>query len=121
MAVEQDIYSALSGFSGLSSLVSSRIYPIKAPQSPTYPMVVYKRISNNELNDLSGSSGIGNSRFQFSVYAETYSALVGVADQINLAMAASSINHVLISRIDLDFDDVADKYSIAIDYSLWHN
>lgn len=121
MSVEQDIFSLLSNYAGLSALVSSRIYPIKAPQKPTYPLIVYSRISNNNLNALGGSCGIGNSRFQMKAYAETYSSASAVADQIQLAMDSATFNNLLISRIDLDFDDNAEKYSIVLDFSLWHN
>jgi len=121
VAIESDIFTALSGYGGLSALVVSRIYPIKAPQKPTYPMIVYRRISNNELNALDGSAGLANSRFQFSVYANTYISASSVSDQIKLAMAASTITSLQISRIDLDFDDSSENYSIAIDFSVWHN
>jgi len=120
VAVEEDIYSALSGYAGLSALVSARIYPIKAKQKPTYPLIVYRRISNNELNSLDGG-GKSNSRYQFSVYASSYTSARLVRDQIKLAMAASSLSNVLISDIDLDFNDEPEKYSIVLDYSLWHN
>jgi len=121
VAIEDDIFTVLSNYAGLSALVVARIYPIKAPQKPTYPMIVYTRISNNEVNALDGSAGLANSRFQMTTFAGTYSSASAVADQIKLAMASATFTNILISRIDLDFDDNAEKYSIVLDFSVWHN
>lgn len=120
MAIEDELFAALDGHAGLTALVVSRIYPIKANQSATYPLLVYQRISNSQYNGLSGSSGLANSRYQISAYADTYASARAVADQVVLAMAAATVTSILKSRIDTDFDDVSDKYRVILDFSVWH-
>lgn len=122
MSVQNDLYTALSGDAGLSALVGTRIYPVRVPQSPAYPLVSYMRVSNSHVNSLSGSSGLDNSRYQFDVYSDTYASANSVADAIIAAMAtATTYKSILLSRIDLDHDLDVDKYRITIDFSVWHN
>lgn len=121
MAIEEDIFTALDDHAGLTALIASRIYPIKAKQSPTYPYVVYKGISDNQINTLSGGGGRANKRFQMDVYANTYSDVRAVADQVELAMSTSSVINIMLSRIDVDFDADSDKYRVILDFSVWYS
>lgn len=122
MSIQDDLYTALSGYAALTALVSTRIYPIKVPQSPTYPFVVYQRLSNIHINSLSGSSGLNQSRYQFDIYAATYASANSIADEVVGAMvAATTYESIQLSRIDLDFDDNVGEYRISIDFSVWHN
>jgi hypothetical protein len=41
MTLSDDVYTICSGYSGLTDLVSDRIYRSRQPASPTYPHVVY--------------------------------------------------------------------------------
>ena len=121
MSIRTDIFTALSGHAALTALVSSRIYPIKAPQSPTYPLVIYQRVSNDHINSLTGSSGLNKSRYQFDIYAATYGAANNIADAVAGGMAAATTyESILLSTIDLDFDDNVEEYRVTIDFSVWH-
>jgi len=120
MTINTDIFTSLTNHAGLSALVSSRLYPIKLPQKPTYPLIKYQRVTNEHINSLTGSSGLNKSRYQFDIYSETHSAAGDIADQLALAMASGSYQSILLSTADLDFDDNAEKYRITIDYSVWH-
>lgn len=69
--IDTAIYTVLSGDSGVSNLVGTRIYPLYAPQEPTLPYLVFRRVSivNRDLTQ-SGVSGLARSRFQIDSYAD---------------------------------------------------
>ena len=85
--VTDSIYTRLSGFAGLTALISTRIYYGKVPQAPTYPLLVYNRISGARAASLSGHAGLGMPRFQIDVYTtDTARAAKEIADQVRYAL-----------------------------------
>jgi len=120
MSIQSDLYTHLSTDAGLLTLVSTRLYPVKVPQSPTYPLVSYLAISGQSMNSLGGTGALRNSLYQFDVYAKTYSEAISIADALETAMASASFKTLLQSRIDADFDDTPDVYRIILDFSIWH-
>ena len=84
--LEAGLFSRLSNFAGLSSLVSSRIYRGMAPQKPTLPFVVMQRIDGPRMQSLGGPIGIAQPRMQFDAYATTLDGAYAVATQIRYAL-----------------------------------
>lgn len=126
MMLEQAIYSYISTYPGLIALVGSRIYPLVMPQNPTYPTVVYSRVSRVYEKDLSGTAW-NQSRMQFSVYATKYSDAKAVAEQIRAAFRdykgeINGINIMLAdvtNEIDLYEPDTA-LYHVLVDILIIH-
>lgn len=126
--IEEALFSRLSGFAGLSSLVGDRIYPLKLPQKPTLPAVVYQRISGARVRSLLGSSGLASPRFQFDSYAAGAKTSREVSEQIRLALQGFSgtVAGVRITGItfegdrDFYYDDTG-LYRRLADYFIWHN
>ena len=69
---ETTIYSILVADSNITGLVSTRIYPILAPQNTTFPYIVYRRISGVSINALEGELGTTEGRFQIDAYSTSY-------------------------------------------------
>ena len=88
--IEDVLFARLSGFAGLTALVSTRIYPLKLPQSPVYPACVYLRASTGREQLMGNDAGIVRPRFQVSTYAQKYSdatsGLIETAEQVRLAL-----------------------------------
>lgn len=82
------LYSKLSTTAGLTSLVSTRIYPDVMPQPPTLPAVVYQMISNEREERHRGQTGDARPRFQITAWAVSAIAAAAVAEQIRLAVMA---------------------------------
>jgi hypothetical protein len=85
-AVEEVLRTRLTGFSGLASLVSARVYPLAMPQNVTYPAITYQRVSTVRISAMGGDTGDVRARFQFDVYGATYASVRAVADQARLAL-----------------------------------
>ena len=70
MAIEDGLVALLSADSGVSALVGNRIHPLVLPRKPTYPALVYQRVSGERVRSLSGPSGRVRPRVQIDAYAE---------------------------------------------------
>lgn len=72
MALDDEIYTLLSGRAAITAIVGNRIYPVTMPEDFTYsgPFIVVTRISNKSQECLAGSAGIARARYQFSCYAQ---------------------------------------------------
>lgn len=115
--IENDIYTALSGFAGLSALVSTRIYPLHMARGATFPAVVYTRVSGARINNLDGEN-IQNPRYQVDVWADDFDSAMAIAAQVALAFAGASFQAVFIADRH-EHDGTMDLYRVSMDFSVW--
>lgn len=103
-------------------LVSSRVYPLQLPQTPTYPAISYQRISNTAQN---GSTAIRESRWQVNCWASTYAGAVSLAEATKSAVEEfSDVSETpgikmgrVVNELD-DFDPETEAYRVVIDVML---
>ena len=117
--IESTLYTRLSTYSGLTALVSTRIYPLVCPQGVTYPAVVYQRISTMAREVAMGSDpGIVRARVQVTAWADNYTSAKAVADKVRLALeryrTTGLFDIYIIGENDL-YDEEALKYGVAVD------
>lgn len=86
MSAESDLYSALSGASGVTDLVSTRIYPSFVPLGTDYPAIGYALISGAKI----GSNDCKRSRLQIDLYDQSYSGVKALRDAVITAIDAAS-------------------------------
>lgn len=113
---------------GLVALCANRFYPITSPQNPTYPYILFQRISiGQRAGSHNGDSKLEQARFQFTINAKTAMA----ADQIREALIAAFVGYagmmgdVYTSGITLandidDYDPVTFAYKRNVDLMIWH-
>lgn len=70
----------------VAALVSTRVYPDMAPQSPTLPYIVVQRIDAIREQALSGAAGCGTARVQVDTYAASKSSAWSVAEALRTAL-----------------------------------
>lgn len=85
--LEQEIFAYLSAYSGLTSLVDKRIYPLLVPQTAKLPAVSYKRISTVRAQSKDGPSGLVEARFDFACWGKSYADAKSVAEQVRNALS----------------------------------
>lgn len=130
MSIETDLYQYLAAYTGLASLVGTRIFPIVAPQSTAMPCVVFIKVSNDRKYSHGGFSGLSETRFQLSCYAEKYEtdgATVGalaIAAQVTAAMeawpGAAGIQAVFADSERHIYEEETGIYHIPLDFIVWH-
>lgn len=84
--VEEALTARLKTFPGLSALVGTRVYPVKLPQSPTYPAVSYQRTGRTQHHAMGADANVREARFQVSGWDPSYATAKGVATQMRLAL-----------------------------------
>ena len=90
MSIESTLFTALTTYAGLSTLIAARLYPDSMPQGAVLPCIVYQRISTPRVQVLGSTQAVAVSRprFQFSCWALTASGALAVADKLRAALLA---------------------------------
>jgi hypothetical protein len=79
--IEQAIYGGLSTDSTLSALVSTRVYPVQAPQGATFPLVIYSEAAQKKVWALGGPVNLNS----FSLHLDCYATDYATAKAVRLA------------------------------------
>ena len=107
--------------------ITTRCYPVTIPQSPTYPLILYTKITGMRDHALRGASGHAHPRFQIEAWAETYTEVKTLADAIRNALDDYSgtvlgtvIGSCLIDSERDMYESEIGVYRILQDYFVWH-
>ena len=86
MEIGKSIYNILSTTTNISNLVGTRIFPNVAPQTTTFPFIIYDvtGVQPNDTKD--GASTLDTNDVMISCYSETYSQASDLAQKIRVAM-----------------------------------
>lgn len=76
----QDIYNWLQTYPDLVTLFSTRMYPVRLPDSATFPCLVIRRITNPKRYTLDGESNLKEQFYQFTVWDESVKDASEAAD-----------------------------------------
>ncbi|MFA5546647.1 MAG: DUF3168 domain-containing protein [Sphaerochaetaceae bacterium] len=108
--------------------ITTRCYPVTLPQSPTYPLILYTKISGDRDHVLQGASGMAHPRFQIDAWAETYTAAKTLADAIREALdgyrgtaSGTRIGSCLIDSERDIYESEIKIYRVSQDYLVWHD
>jgi len=109
MSIETAIYTYLGGIGAVTALVSSRIYPVQAPQGSVLPYVIQTRVSTRRSPGISRPSGMVRARMQLDAYAATPDGAQAVADVLrdNLdGWRGATMGAEYVVSVNLDDEDV---------------
>lgn len=86
MSAETELYAVLSGSSGLTALVGTRIYPDILPEETSLPAVVYSRTGTQPIATIHGGNCGEFADLQISAWGKTRVSASAVADQVDVAL-----------------------------------
>lgn len=92
MTVQQALYTTLTSATGLTALVSTRIYATNRPEQSTYPAIEYSVIDETHEECLDGIAGWCDYSIQIDIYSRTYTEARNIAEQIRLVIQAEHGN-----------------------------
>jgi hypothetical protein len=131
--LETVLYTRLSGFAGLSALVSSRVYPLEPPQNPTAPYVTYQRVDEQVLMGMTQDHGMTAPMVQVDCWGETYASARSVAAQVRSALkrwSDAATNPVVLDSFlrssrdmgrDGEVNDAEPRlFRMSLDFEIWH-
>lgn len=96
-----------------TTLVGSRVYPIKLPQQATFPAVRYIRISAIRDYTHSGRDCLPAARFQIDVFDDSYTGVRAAWDEVRKALDGYSGVGVEYITLDNETDDYEDRQGEA--------
>lgn len=76
------------GDTAVAAAIGTRLYPVKAPQNPTYPLVTMQKIVEPRYPHLRGSGGLAAPRYQIDVWVKelagtaTFNRAIEIAELI---------------------------------------
>ena len=73
MSIETDLFTTLSTTSGVTTLVSTRIYAGMARETATLPYITYQMITGVRFTTVAGLSDAKRKLIQINCHAATYS------------------------------------------------
>ncbi|KKL23178.1 hypothetical protein LCGC14_2428030, partial [marine sediment metagenome] len=79
--IEYTLWTYVQADTTVANLISARMYPLKLPQSPALPAIVYTKISGFREHDMDGST-IATPRVQYDSWADTYVGAKALADAL---------------------------------------
>jgi len=116
--IENYIFRHLSTSATVTSLVDSRIYPLKAPENPTYPFIVYQRIGCIPEYGVDGFHNLSNVKVEFDCYATDHAGVRSLSSALHTVMQTATFKNILEDDMDFVEPDL-DGYRVVQDYSIW--
>jgi len=124
------IHTLLAADVSVVAIVADRIYRQRAPNSPTYPYVVFSKVVSVGQQTHDDGQGLDRTDIQFDCYAQVDTD----ADDLRAAVRASlmardpdtglgPIAGVKVQNpIERDIDETAvNKFNFQLDLTFWHN
>jgi hypothetical protein len=112
-SAEEALTARLAAVVGVTTLISTRAYPVKLPQIPTLPAVTYQRISTVQESAMGVDTTIVRVRFQINSYAASYSAVKALAAAVKAALKRFSGTSATVAVLDTFADSEEDLYGQA--------
>jgi hypothetical protein len=112
--ISNGIFSTLSTNTALAAKISTRIYPLVAPQNPVTPFITYQRISKQDTMDLEGKESLDIGRYQFKIYGKTYKEVQDVGELLKQAFEGKAF---ILMQMD-DYEPDTKLFANLIDYQL---
>lgn len=112
MSIETDLYSTLSTDSGVTALISTRIYPNPAPEGAQKPLISYQLVAGSRISTIPGTGDATRKRIQINCHANTYSSAKAVAAAVEAALEG---NGYLELEYDL-YDPTTQTHTVAVDW-----
>ena len=123
MSVGKSLFYLLSNASGVTNIVSTRIYPARIPQVQNFPAISYHQISNVPTDQKDAVSKFDRVDFDINLWSKDYSVINTLADAVRTALDRVSISSqgvtintiVFVREID-DFSDPAEIYKKILQF-----
>ena len=106
MTIDEALVARLKAYTGLTALISLRVFPEELPQGTELPAVTYITISDYKIHTLKGQDVLARPSIQFTALGLTKSTVNAVGEQIKLALSdyQGTLSGLTIQKIELTND-----------------
>lgn len=135
MPLAQALYEHLTTSSGVSALVSTRVYPGLADDEASMPYVTFHEIANDRNYSLGGPTGLSLATYQISIFDDDMMSVRAVSEAIRNRMKlsgtmgtggnATTVDHIELTAshdftgAPIDADDVGTRGRM-MDFEIWY-
>jgi hypothetical protein len=119
MTVDTIIFGILSGNSAVTGVVGTKIYPSQAPQSTSFPFVVFETISTMPNNTKSGASEMDKYRIQVTTLSKDNNQANDIADKVRAALdyyKSGDVQLISFQSQNSAFDNISGQDGIYLKY-----
>jgi len=126
--ISASLNTFLRAQSSITTLASTRIYPIILPQKPTFPAVTYREESHDLIESFDGQNGLTQSFYMLDAWAKTYASVTALNDAIRTALKnhSGAMGSISVTRVTLVsgpisvYEDEVEAYRQTQVFSIWH-
>ena len=131
--IEQAHFQLLAGSPSITSLLGTQseasIFPVRADEGATLPVLVYHKLSGPSLHSKDGDMHLAHPRYQFTCWAKKYGDAKAVITALRNALNAytgPTLNGVNVPQIitdgEQDLNDPSSlEYGVSLDALVWHS
>ena len=128
---EAVLRNALVTTTAVSTLISSRVYPVLAPASAAMPFVTYRRAGIRRQQTLTGPMGVPQVTVEVDIYATTYEGARDLADKCRVVLDGygGTFDNTEVKQVSLENEqddfvtlsgaDMPPVYSVKQTYDVW--
>lgn len=124
MALEDALYTRLTGHAGTAALVGTRVYPNVLPQGVTFPCVSYRRVSGVREHAMGADPQNVESTVQVDCWATTYAGVKALYTQVFQALTryrlAGTFDDVFAGVPQDLYESEKDLHRVRIDFTVYH-
>lgn len=126
---ETILVARLKAVTGVTDLVSTRIWPGYRKEGTALPAVVYEMTGEEVINFAGGTTGTAETHITLSCIASTYSGAKALAAAVATALSGWADANGCIWHLDNQADDfgeiisgqdVLEYYAVIQEYSVWN-
>lgn len=127
MGLRETVYSRCTTHAGMAALIAARCFPDRVPERPTFPLVVYHRVStdNSTYRDHDAPTDREVSRIQLDCYASTSDGAAALADQARAAFdgwhSGSAVGYAFQANRIATREDALNCYRQIVDVIVEHS
>lgn len=114
--IESDLVAHLKSDVALTNLVSTRIYPLVAPQNVVKPYITYQVINGNNKQCVSGGIFQTDTRFQIDCWSLKYSEVKAIQQAVINSLVGFKNSNSLNTMDDYESETLL--YRQIIDFKL---
>lgn len=127
--IEEGFHEHLTADAGVSA-ITTRGYPVKAPQDVVLPCWVYQKLSGPREHSHDGASGDAHPRIRIRCYAKSYPGAKALANAARIALDGFSgtmgdnntcvVGAVFLANEIDGWDEEAKADFVSLDFTCWH-
>jgi len=133
MTIETAFFSYVTAQASITTHVGTRVYPLVAPYTPTYPHIVFTVFGEGRDHSMSGATGLVDLTMQVDVWASSITSRVAIAEALrnkldgfrgDMGTENLDVRNCTLQNKEQFFEKDTEGgntfYRVSMDFLIWH-